>query len=77
MKLMRETVAKILDREIARLDELSLTAGLKLNDAKLLDLLIRAANTFATPPDDKPAEESSPEKAPIETLLDGINEAET
>lgn len=75
--MIRETVQKILAREIARLDALSNKSGLELGDVRILDLLIKAEKSFTSPPETPPADESSPDKAPIETLLDGITNTET
>lgn len=48
---MRKIVHDILERELRKLDELSKTTGLDLNDFKRLDLLIKAHQTFAADSD--------------------------
>lgn len=76
MKILQESVAQILDREIARLNKLSITDGLGLNDVKKLDLLIRAIASFATPPVDETTAPATPADASTDDLLNGLHGSE-
>jgi hypothetical protein len=56
---MKNKVQEILQRELSKLDTLSQTTGLDLNDFKRLDLLIKAYQTFAGQVDNKNPTSSS------------------
>ena len=68
---MRDQVKKILERELARIDNRSETRGLELDDFRTLDLLIKACKSFsadsAVDPDVQPTDLSPDE------LLTGID----
>lgn len=70
---MKARMQEILERELNRLQEVSIEKGLGLADFKCLDLLIKCHNTFVGPPEPPPPEHpSSPESLPIEALIAGI-----
>jgi hypothetical protein len=73
--MMKEKVQEILQRELERLNLLSIGEGLGLNDFKRLDLLIKCQNTFVGNPEDKtPAEEPKP--STVEELLADLDSTE-
>lgn len=70
---MREQVKQILERELERLDTLSQKAGLTLDDFRILDLLIKATKTYAAPSEEETVK-ATPEKLPIDSLLEGLTD---
>lgn len=69
---MKTKVREILERELRKLDELSVTTGLDLNDFKRLDLLIKAYQTFAPEHTNLPPSPDSVASRPSQQIIEAM-----
>lgn len=72
MRDLEEKIREILAREISRLDALSQTAGLSLDDTRQLDLLLKSVKTYHSKDRDKEFDPANPAKQTTEELLAAI-----